>query len=188
MIKNSDLDRPLMAGYSFIITGTKEAGKSTLCWQVLDYLKEQSVSIGGVITLQKDKKWFYLIAERSKLPFEADETDEFIPIGHFRVHKVNLEHVISSIQASLDSDYLFIDEIGLLELQGSGYFPVLNSVLSREHGNILVVREMILGEFLARFPQAKAYKIIQVKNRETSFPLSTIKRDINKQLNYSHET
>ena len=176
-----------MVGDSFIIIGRQNAGKSTLCWQVLEYLTKQPVSIGGVITLQNDKKWFYLIAEDSKIPFEANETEEFIPIGRFRIHKANLEHTISSIKANLDSDYLFIDEIGLLELQGSGYFPVLNAVLSREHGNILVVRKMVLNEFFSRFPQTITYKIIQVENRVTSLPLNIIKNHINQRLNYSYE-
>ena len=171
-----------MVGDSFIITGQINAGKSTLCWQVLEYLNKQPVSIGGVITLQNDKKWFYLITEDSKIPFEADETEEFIPIGRFRIHKANLENVINSIKANLESDYLFIDEIGLLELQGSGFFPVLNTVLSREQGNILVVRESLLDDFSSQFPQTNTYKIFHVKNRETSSPLNTIKKHINQQL------
>ncbi|MHA2246566.1 MAG: nucleoside-triphosphatase [Candidatus Hodarchaeales archaeon] len=168
-----------MIGDSFIITGRQNAGKSTLCWQVLEYLNNQAVSIGGVITLQNDKKWFYLIAEDSKIPFEANETEEFIPIGRFRIHKVNFEYTISSIKANLDSDYLFIDEIGLLELQGSGYFPIINAVLSREQGNILVVRENLLDDFSSHFPQANTYKIFHVENRETSSALNTIKKHIN---------
>ncbi|MFX1283642.1 MAG: nucleoside-triphosphatase [Promethearchaeota archaeon] len=171
-----------MTIYSFIITGPKDAGKSTLCWQVLEYLNQLPVSKGGVITLQNDKKWFYLIAERAKISFEANESDEFIPIGHFRIHKANLKRTITSIQTSLGTDYLFIDEIGPLELQGSGYFPVLKAVLSREHGNILVVREMILTEFLTQFPQTKNYRIVAVQNRKTRSPLDSIKKYINQSI------
>lgn len=171
-----------MGGYSFVITGQIDAGKSTLCWQVLEYLNQKQVSTSGVITLQNDKKWFYLITENVKIPFEADDTVDFIPIGRFRIHKNNLKRTINSIQASLDSDYLFVDEIGLLELQGSGYFPILNAVFSREQGNILVVRESFLDDFFSQFPQANAYIIIHIKNRETSSPLNRIKKYINQQL------
>jgi nucleoside-triphosphatase THEP1 len=167
-----------MGGYSFVITGQKEAGKSTLCWQVLEYLNQKHVSTSGVITLQNDKKWFFLITENVKIPFEANEIDDFIPIGQFRIHKNNLKRTINNIQASLDSDYLFVDEIGLLELQGSGYFPILNAVLSREQGNILVVRESLLDDFFSQFPQTKRYKIIRVVNRETSLPLNIMKKHI----------
>lgn len=177
-----------MVRYSFIITGPKDAGKSTLCWQVLEYLNQLPVSKGGVITLQNDKKWFYLIAEDSKIPFEADETEEFIPIGHFHVNKANLGLTINSIQTHLDSDFLFIDEIGLLELQGSGFYPVLNSVLTREHGNVLVVRETILDKFLVQYPRAREYKTLRVEDYEISSSLNIIKKDIIKKLNDFHKT
>lgn len=171
-----------MCGCSFIITGSTEAGKSTLCWQVLKNLNQKQVSTCGVITLQNDKKWFYLITEKTKIPFEAQETEAFIPIGHFRIHKNNLKRAVNSIQAGLDCDFMFVDEIGLLELQGGGYYPIINSVLKRKHGNILVVRESLLDDFFSQYPQAKAYTIIQVKNREITSPLTLIKNHINQQF------
>jgi nucleoside-triphosphatase THEP1 len=171
-----------MGGYSFVITGQKNAGKSTLCWQVLKYLNKTQVSTSGVITLQNDKKWFYLITEKTKIPFEAEETEAFIPIGQFRIHRNNLKRVVNSIQTGLDQDFLFVDEIGLLELRGSGYFPILNAVLTREQGNILVVKESLLDDFFSQYPQAKAYTIIQVKNHEITSPLNIIEKHINQQL------
>ena len=171
-----------MKGYSFIITGPKDAGKSTLCWEVLKYLNQKQVSTSGVITLQNDKKWFYLITDKTKIPFEAQETEVFIPIGQFRIHKNNLKRVINSIQASLDSDFIFVDEIGQLELQGSGYYPVLNAVLKRKQGNILVVRENLLENFFSQYSQTKGYTIIQVKNREITSPLNTIIKHINQEF------
>jgi nucleoside-triphosphatase THEP1 len=164
-----------MGGCSFIITGQIKSGKSTLCWQLLEYLNQIDVTTSGVITLQNDKRWFYLITEKVKIAFEAFDNVDFIPIGQFRIHKDNLNKTISSIRAGIKSDYLFVDEIGQLELQGSGYYPILSAVFSREQGNILVVRESLLDNFLSQFPQTKTYKIIQVRNHETSIPLSTVK-------------
>ncbi|UCG01438.1 MAG: hypothetical protein JSW11_17690 [Candidatus Heimdallarchaeota archaeon] len=168
-----------MNDYSFIITGSIEAGKSTLCWEVLKYLNQKQVLSSGVITLQNEKKWFYIITEKVKIPFEAQETDTFIPIGQFRIHKNNLTRVLNSIHAGLDSKFIFLDEIGPLELQGSGYYPILNAVLKRKQGNILVVRESLLNDFFSQYPQAKAYTIIRVKNHEISSPFKIIKEQIN---------
>lgn len=173
---------------SFLITGSREAGKSTLCWDILEFLKQHPVSIGGVITLQNDKKWFYLISTDVKIPFEANEKEEFIPIGQFRVHKTNLDQTIRSIQSSMDRDYLFIDEIGLLELQGRGYYPVLDEAISREYGNILVVKETILDDFFGLYPKTKTYKMIKVENRKTSSSLNLFKKHISFQSNHSSET
>ncbi|MFW9903824.1 MAG: nucleoside-triphosphatase [Candidatus Thorarchaeota archaeon] len=171
-----------MGGCSFIITGQIQAGKSTLCWQLLEYLNQTNVTTGGVITLQNNKKWFYLIREKVKIAFEATENVDFIPIGQFHIPKDNLNQTISSIRAGINADYLFVDEIGQLELQGSGYYPILNEVFSRRQGNILVVRESLLDNFLSQFPQTKTYKIIQVRNHEISIPLNTIKAYIEPQF------
>jgi nucleoside-triphosphatase THEP1 len=172
----------IMSGCSFVITGQIQSGKSTLCWQLLEYLNQADVTTSGVITLQNDKKWFYLISEKVKLAFEANDNVDFIPIGQFRIHKSNLNLTISSIKAGINSSYLFVDEIGPLELQGSGYYPILNAVFSREEGNILVVRDSLLEKFFSQFPQTKTYKIIQVKNHETFIPFNTIKAYIEEQF------
>ena len=172
----------IMGGLSFIITGQIQAGKSTLCWQLLEYLNHTNVTTSGVITLQNDKKWFYLITEKLKIAFEASDNVDFIPIGQFRIHKKNLNQTISSIRSAMNADYLFVDEIGQLELQGGGYYPIFNEVFSRRQGNILVVRESLLANFLSQFPQTKTYKIIQVKNHETSKPLKKIKAYIKSQF------
>ena len=171
-----------MSGCSFVITGQIQAGKSTLCWQLLKYLNQTNITTSGVITLQNDKKWFYLISEKVRLAFEAADNVDFIPIGQFRIHKENLNQTISSIRAGINSNYLFVDEIGQLELQGSGYYPILDAVFSREQGNILVVRESLLDNFFSQFPQTKTYKIIQVKNHETLIPFKTIKAYIEEQF------
>lgn len=74
---------------SFLITGPKRVGKSFLCLQILKYLRELPVSVGGVITTQqKNKKWFYLVKEQQKISFEIEnEEEEFVPIGDYKIHK-----------------------------------------------------------------------------------------------------
>ncbi len=161
---------------SIIITGNKSAGKSTLCWQVLKYLYILGIKAAGVITLQNDKKWFYIISLKAKIPFEADENENFIPIGHFRVHKGNLAIAISGIRSNLDCDFLFIDEIGFLELKGEGYYPILDAAISREKNNIFVVKKRILNDFQELYPSTKSYQIINVRNRQITEPFVKIKK------------
>jgi nucleoside-triphosphatase THEP1 len=150
---------------SFIITGPKRVGKSFLCWQILKYLRELPVSAGGVITLQNKKKWFYLVLEKQKISFEIDTDDEeFIPIGSYKVHKKNLDRVILAIQTGITCDYLFVDEIGGLELQKKGYYPVLNDVFNREMNNIIVVNQKKISEFFKQYPKAQTYEVINIEH------------------------
>ncbi|MFX0087825.1 MAG: nucleoside-triphosphatase [Candidatus Hodarchaeota archaeon] len=160
---------------SIIITGHKSAGKSTLCWQVLKYLYILGIKAAGVITLQNDKKWFYIISLKTKIPFEAGENENFVPIGHFRVHKENLKKVVLNIRSNLGCEFLFIDEIGLLELQGEGYHPILDAAISREKNNIFVVKKRILSDFQDQYPSTKRYHIVDVRNRQITEPFEKIK-------------
>ncbi|UCE14810.1 MAG: hypothetical protein JSV04_06415 [Candidatus Heimdallarchaeota archaeon] len=155
-----------MSESSFIFTGPREIGKSMLCWKILKYLETHSQECGGVITLQNSQRWFYLVSTHEKLAFEAKGSEAFIPIGQYKIHKENLMKVLEGIRKSIDSKFFFLDEIGFLELDNDGYFPVLDSVLSRENNNFLDVREIVLKDFLIKYPEISKYKIIKIRNRD----------------------
>lgn len=165
-----------------IITGQKGIGKSTLCYKVIGYLQNLNIKVGGVITLQNDEKSFYLIGSKLKIPFEAKENESYIQIGRFRIHRENLDRAISSIQSSLESQFLFLDEIGILELQGQGYYPILSSVVLRGKTNIFVVKEKILDEFQKIYPRTQSYQVIHVNNQNLDYSLTVIKNLIDKHL------
>lgn len=171
-----------MDNVSIIVTGRKGEGKSTFCWQLLKYLYIQGIKAGGVITLQNDKKSFYLVSLDSKIPFEANENENFIPIGNFRIHKENMEKAISTIRSDLDCDFLFLDEIGLLELRGKGYYSILDVVISRKKSNVLVVKKKILDEFQDLYPLTKSYQVININNRKITPAYEKARKMIEKQL------
>ncbi|MFX0050835.1 MAG: nucleoside-triphosphatase [Candidatus Hermodarchaeota archaeon] len=174
-----------MLNSSFIITGPKRAGKSTLCWHLLKYIRKQTVAtVGGVITLQNRKRFFYLISEHKRIPFETSNDQDFIKIGHYKIHKQNLKLAIDSIQQGIGSDILFIDEIGILELRKRGYHPVLKTAFSRDKSNILVVRQSILDEFIVQYPQVSDYEVLKVVDREIITPFNIIKNYVDQLTKY----
>lgn len=172
----------IMDNVSMIVTGRKGEGKSTFCWQLLKYLYIQGIKAGGVITLQNDKKSFYLVSLDTKIPFEANEKENYIPIGNFRINKENMEKAISVIRSDLGCDFLFLDEIGLLELRGEGYHSILDVVISRKKSNILVVKKGILDEFQDLYPPTKSYQVIKVSNRKITPAYEKARKMIEKQL------
>jgi len=168
-----------MKHYSIIITGTIGAGKSTLCWKIYRYLKGFTDSIGGVITLQNEKKWFYLIAENVKISFEAEEREDFLHIGNYKVSIKNLQIANQSIRSSLGKDFLFIDEIGFLELQFQGYYEVLDLVIKRNQSNIFVVKERILNDLIRKYPMLEYYQVVKVSNLNIGKALENLKKTYN---------
>jgi nucleoside-triphosphatase THEP1 len=182
ILENTNSNLFIMDNISIIVTGRKGEGKSTFCWQLLKYLYIRGIKAGGIITLQNGKKSFYLVSQDSKIPFETNETENFIPIGYFRIHKENMEKAISTIRSDLDCDFLFLDEIGLLELHGKGYHSILDVVISRKKSNILVVKKRILDEFQDLYPRTKSYQIIHIKNRNITPAYEKARKMIEKQL------
>ena len=164
---------------SFIITGPRRAGKSTLCMQILQYLKNHRKDAGGVITTQNSSKWIYLVQANRKIRFEARIDEECIQVGKFRVHKENMKQAVDHIMKSLENEYLFIDEIGILEMNKGGFYPALEKAFSRREGNMFTVRESILEEILDSYNVSIDFQIIRVANRlnKASFDLITSKID-----------
>ncbi|MHA1214808.1 MAG: nucleoside-triphosphatase [Candidatus Hodarchaeales archaeon] len=167
-----------MSNNSFIITGDIGAGKSSLCLQLVKYLRTFSGTVGGIITLQNNRKNFYLVRKNKKIPFEAGELDEYVSIGRFKIHKKNLEMVLKVLTNDITCNYFFIDEVGYLEIQGGGYYPVLEKVFDREQPTFVVVKKRVLKELLEKYPKLCHYQVIEVKNREYSEEFNMIKKHL----------
>jgi nucleoside-triphosphatase THEP1 len=167
---------------SYLITGPSKAGKSTLGYDILKYIQKQGLSAGGVITLQNDRRWFYLIQSKLKIPFEAEDDQPSVNVGKFRISKDNLNQANDHIQNALGLDFLFIDEVGILEMNGGGYFPILESAFSRTQGNIIVVRESIFEEFRTIFNLNFDYEVLRCSFDLNPSHLVQMKRKIDKEF------
>ncbi len=167
---------------SFIITGPRRAGKSTLCMQILQYLRNHHKNVGGVITTQNSSKWIYLVQADRKIRFEARIDEECIQVGKFRIHKGNMQQAVNHIIKSLENEYLFIDEIGILEMNKGGFYPGLERGFSRGEGNMFVVRESILEEILDSYNVSSDFQIIHAANRQNKVSLDLITSEIDKYL------
>ena len=73
-----------------------------------------------------------IVLDDRKIRFEAKKDEEFIQVGKFQIHRGNMQQAIDQIERSLESDYLFVDEIGILEMNRGGYYPVLGKAFSRK--------------------------------------------------------
>ncbi len=150
--------------------------------QILQYLRNHRKGAGGVITTQNSSRWIYLVQTDRKIRFEAKVDEECIKVGKFRVHKENMQQAVNDIMKSLENEYLFIDEIGILEMNKGGFYPSLERAFSRREGNIFVVRESILEEILDSYKMSFDFQIIRAANRQNKASFELITSEIDKYL------
>ncbi len=165
---------------SFLITGPSKSGKSTLCLEILNHIQNHELSAGGVITILNTVRCFYLIQSEEKISFEAKNHESSVSIGKFRISEKNMQLALQHISSGQDCAYLFIDEIGILEMDGKGYFPVLETALTRPQGNIIVLRESIFDDFLSEFSLKFDYEVLRCSFGKNQSLLNQVKRKIDK--------
>ena len=139
----------------FLFTGAVQTGKSEalLQWSF-------GKNIGGFITpTVSEKKVLYDILTGEKTAYQVEETDDnTIVIGRYFLDKnaFSIANKIILDAIEVEKEWIVLDEIGKLELNGEGHDATLLFLLSNYDGNIvLVVRDSLLEKVTEK------YKIVE---------------------------
>jgi len=140
-----------------ILTGPVHSGKTTKLMQWAAVHK----NIDGIFQpVIDDKRFIYHISSRTLKILEAAEAqpeNELIIIGKYKFRKSVFDWAQNILLDCLDKklDWLIIDEIGPLELEGKGLEPAISKIfnqIDKLNGNVLcVVRDSILGKFAEHY-------------------------------------
>jgi len=142
----------------FILSGSVHSGKTT---RLIKWLKDKN-NVQGIISPIIDGKR-YLVnissAEKRKLEIESFSSQEnVIKVGKYIFDKSVFEWACEIILDAIKSnpEWLIIDEVGPLELQGEGLAKAVNKVFSEnvsllKTNVIMVVRENLLNDFLNHY-------------------------------------
>ncbi|MDP1995217.1 MAG: nucleoside-triphosphatase [Ignavibacteria bacterium] len=141
----------------FIYTGEKGVGKSTYLQEI--FLRKQNVC--GILQ-PRIKGIKYLVdvvsGEKRKLELENQtEEEKVVTIGNYIFSSEALlwaqQILVDAIQST--NKLILIDEIGPLELRGSGLEPLLSQIISKaiteEKKLILVVRPKLLEDVKEKY-------------------------------------
>lgn len=141
-----------------IVSGKIKTGKTT---RLMKWVSSQKNVDGILQPVVEEKRFLYHISSKTLIQLETNSTANVISIGKFNFSLLAFEKAKKIIEESLTKnlDYLVIDEIGPLELNGKGLEPIITKVISEKDlfsGKlILVVREEIFEKFLNHY---KLYK------------------------------
>lgn len=137
-----------------IYTGRVKSGKTT---RLMEWAASKKNVCGIFQPVIDEKRFVYHIDSRSLKALECSEEANSIIIGNYKFDLSTLEWARNSLLDSFykNSDWLIIDEVGPLELEGQGLEPVISKIIS-ECGNfkgriIFIVREKILNRFLDHY-------------------------------------
>ena len=153
----------------FVVTGKVHAGKTTFVSNLVERLRENKVSIAGILS-----KGAFSKGERSEFTLIDLETGLHLPLAsiepkqgwtrfrkfYFDPQALRMGEKIVEAALGKDPDLIVIDEVGPMELQGQGWSDILE-LLDGEYGTnqLWVVRDRVLQEVLERWniPEENVY-------------------------------
>ncbi len=148
-----------------ILTGPVHSGKTSLLKRLAREMEEQGIQIQGFLSESVwDKEQavgydLYNLQKKKSSPFIRKEGEVgWEKVGAYMFLPSGLTEAKRIISSHSPSKWLFVDEIGPLELSEKGLWPALKHTLAFPLQRILcVVRSQILENFLARIKQSDIY-------------------------------
>ncbi len=145
-----------------LITGSPGVGKTTLIKKIEDYLKENSLPVGGLyspeIKTDGKRQGFALVdIHNGKKGILASKTGSGPKVGKYAVNKHDLDNIgVKAIESALRSaQYVLIDEIAPMELKSKEFMNIVEKAFSSSKIVIAVIHK-----------RSKAPFIQKIKNRE----------------------
>ncbi len=148
-----------------ILTGKIRTGKTT---RLMRWAASQK-NIDGIFQPVIDEKRFvYHIGSRTLKLLETSENSNITSIGKYNFSNDTFEWtqkvLLDCISKKLN--WIIIDEVGPLELQGKGLEPALSKLLLEREGIqaqiLCVVRESILEKFIEHYGLQNDYQIFEL--------------------------
>lgn len=145
-----------------ILTGPIQTGKTS---GLMHWAAGQKNIDGIFQPVIDDKRFIYHIASRTLRQLETDETRGVTTIGKFKFCDQTFDWAKKILSDCINQklEWLIIDEVGPLELEGKGLEPVITKIfIEREsfHGKLLyVVRDKILDKFIERYNLKNQYEL-----------------------------
>lgn len=152
-----------------ILTGEIRTGKTT---HLMRWANSQKNIDGIFQPVIDDKRFVYNIGSRVLKALETSDINKSISIGKYNFSKDTFAWCRQILNDCLNKnlDWIVIDEIGPLELEGKGLEPAITYLLS--HRNelkakiLFVVRDSILEKFLIHYNLQNEYELFKREDQE----------------------
>lgn len=148
-----------------ILSGPVHTSKTTrlMKWAVL---KEKTDGIFQPVI--EEKRFIYHLKSRTLKQLETDAEENVTSIGKYKFSNYTFEWSKNILDKCLSEnlDWIIVDEIGPLELEGKGLEPAFSKLLSERENisaNIIcVVRDAILDKFIDHYGLSGKYEMFEL--------------------------
>jgi nucleoside-triphosphatase THEP1 len=145
----------------FIVTGSRNEGKTTFTQKITEELKKNNISVGGILSkkIVSDSQ----TTGYDLIDIETNDTFVFLrrnentgteKIGKFRISQKGLETgtVILGPEKQHGNKLVVIDEIGSLELDNKGWSGCFQKLIESSENNILItVRDTYVEDVIIKW-------------------------------------
>ncbi len=149
--QNESMDKPCL----IVIVGDAGAGKTPWVEQLIKLLHSKDETVDGIIskkTLESADRWYHnlirISINQKRQLTTMDEIDTDVKIGKFYFFQNAINWGNEQLVSMKKVDWLIIDEVGLLEFDGDGFIPGLQSVVMDFTGCLVItIRSSLFQHF-----------------------------------------
>lgn len=137
-----------------IVTGEIGIGKTTVCQRIIEIARNLGYTCGGIITYKAPDQGIIIkdvqTGEQEVLA-SINNVYQGPRTGKYFFNPAGIEFGVRAIDQGVSSDIVFVDEIGYLELTGSGFVQALKLIgTEKVKSSLLVIRKELLAAFSSR--------------------------------------
>jgi len=145
-----------------VVVGDAGTGKTPWIEQLVKLLKSNNETVDGIISMkchESGDKWFHnlirISTNKKRQLTTMDEIDTDIRIGKFNLYKNNVNWGNEQLVSIKNSNWVIVDEVGILEFDGGGFLHGLQSVVTNLEGFLVITIRNTLFQHLDDFINEK---------------------------------
>ena len=153
-----------------IVTGAIGIGKTTVCRNLIETIRDRGYSCGGILTCKAADKSIIVedIQSEEKKTLASIKPEYQGPsTAKYFFNPRGIDFGAQVLDKATSTAVLIVDEIGYLELRGGGFISIFESIKAgRIKDCILVIRKELLSAFRPQFPTIPLVFETTVSNRD----------------------
>lgn len=148
---------------NILVTGKSGTGKTTLCSKLVDSLKKDNITCGGVLCPGNYAIDLITNEKRLFLDKEGIKPHKYSKVF---INEKGLDFAIKAVKNAINKcNFIVVDEYGFLEFRNKGLAEVAENSLHSGKNTLIIVREGLKDDFLKKYSDFK-FEVFDISKGE----------------------